>query len=107
MLGFKCFFFRGSQRRLQEWHSLRTSQYKTYVHSLSFGVSFALIGVLQWSHGRSKSASRLLGHPVSSKIAVRQHSFKAILFGHIFLEPLCFERSSIHHKSITLRSSCT
>ena len=41
-----------------------TLQSKTYAHSLSFGASFALIGTLQWSRGREKSASRLLGHPL-------------------------------------------
>ena len=40
------------------------SEYKTYVHSLSFGDSFVSVGSLQWPHGWDKSASRLLGHPV-------------------------------------------
>ena len=42
-----------------------TPQYKTYAHSLSFDASPVLFGSLQWSHGRNKSASRLLGHPVA------------------------------------------
>ena len=39
-------------------------QKKNYLHSLSFDSSLVLFGSLQWSHGRSKSASRPLGHPV-------------------------------------------
>ena len=39
-------------------------KYKTFVHSLSFEVSFVLIGAIARSHYKNKSASRLLGHPV-------------------------------------------
>ena len=39
-------------------------KYKTYVHSLSFEVSFVLIGAIARSHDKNKNASRLLGHPV-------------------------------------------
>ena len=41
-----------------------TWKYKTSVHSLSFEVSFVLIGAIERSHDKNKSASRLLGHPV-------------------------------------------
>ena len=37
---------------------------KTSVNSLSFEVSFVLIGAIERSHDKNKSASRLLGHPV-------------------------------------------
>ena len=57
-------FLRDSQRKLHEWNSFRALQYKTYVHSLSFDASFVLIDVLQWSRSQSKSALKLLGHPV-------------------------------------------
>ena len=39
-------------------------KYKTSVHSLSFEVSFVLIGTIERLHDKNKSASRLLGHPV-------------------------------------------
>ena len=39
-------------------------KYKTSVLSLSFEVSFVLIGAIERSHDKNKSASRLLGHPV-------------------------------------------
>ena len=42
----------------------RAWKYKISVHSLSFEVSFVLIGVIERSHDKNKSASRLLGHPV-------------------------------------------
>ena len=57
-------FLRGSQRGPLDNVVFRAWKYITSVHSLSFAVSFVLIGAIARSHDKYKGALRLLAHPV-------------------------------------------
>ena len=66
-LGFTCPFLCDPQQRLPGWQHTTKVYYKTYVRSILFGLSFVVIGALEWSHGQNESASKFLGHPVTPK----------------------------------------